>query len=234
MISPALASSSHHKILPKPTLIAIDGPVATGKSVVGRRLARNLRYRFLDTGAMYRAVTWLAMERGVDPEDEAALTDLATTACFRMSDQGDQVLVDGAVVPLEQHRTRIDRLVSVVSKAPGVREALVRKQRQIASEGSIVVAGRDIGTVVAPEAPVKLFFQASGRERAKRRYKELVENGKRIEFAQVLNDLEARDKLDSERADSPLRLALDAHVIDTDCLTVEQVTARALAIIEEG
>ncbi len=218
----------------KSTLIAIDGAVATGKSVVGRLLARRLGYRFLDTGAMYRAVTWLAMERGVDPEDEAALTDLATTACFRMSDQGDQVLVDGAVVPLEQHRTRIDRLVSVVSKAPGVREALVRKQRQIASEGSIVVAGRDIGTVVAPEAPVKLFFQASGRERAKRRYKELVENGKRIEFAQVLNDLEARDKLDSERADSPLRLALDAHVIDTDCLTVEQVTARALAIIEEG
>ena len=96
------------------------------------------------------------------------------------------------------------------------------------------MAGRDIGTVVAPEAPVKLFFRASSRERARRRYKELVEKGKRVEFAQVLNDLEARDKLDSERAHSPLRLALDAHVIDTDCLTVEQVTARALAIIEEG
>ena len=94
--------------MPKPTLIAIDGPVATGKSVVGRQLARNLKYRFLDTGAMYRAVTWLAMERGVDPEDEAALTELAAAACFQMSDQGDQVLVDGAAVPLEQHRARID------------------------------------------------------------------------------------------------------------------------------
>ena len=121
----------------------------------------------------------------------------------------------------------------MVSKVPGVRETLVSKQREIASEGSIVVAGRDIGTVVAPQAPVKLFLQAGSRERAGRRYKELVEKGKRIEFDRVLQDLEARDKLDSERAHSPLRPARDAHLIDTDGLTVEQVMQRVLAIIEE-
>ena len=220
--------------MPKPKLIAIDGPVATGKSVVGRKLARILGCRFLDTGAMYRAVTWLAMERDVDVEDEAALTELAADAHFRMSDEGDQLLVDGARPPLEEHRSRIDRLVSVVSKAPGVRDALVRKQRRMASEGNIVVAGRDIGTVVAPNAPVKLYFHASTGERARRRHEELLENGKNIEFAQVLTDLEARDKLDSERAHSPLRPASDARLIDTDCLSIEQVTQRALAIIEEG
>ena len=218
----------------KPTLIAIDGAVATGKSVIGRRLARSMGYRFLDTGAMYRAVTWLAMESGVDPEDEAALTELADNASFRMSVDGDELLVDGAPPPLEEHRARIDRLVSVVSKAPGVREALVRKQRQIASEGRMVVAGRDIGTVVVPDAPVKLFLKAATAERARRRHKELLEKGKSIEYARVLNDLEARDKLDSERAHSPLRPAADARIIDTDNMTVDQVTQLALAIIEKG
>ena len=217
-----------------PTLIAIDGAVATGKSVVGRRLAHRLGYRFLDTGAMYRAVTWMAMERGVDPEDEESLYALADDACFQMSEEGDQVLVDGSKVPLEHHRARIDQLVSLVSKAPRVREVLVRKQRRIASEGGIVVAGRDIGTVVAPQAPVKLFLKASVGERARRRYKELLENGKPIEFDQALKDLKARDKLDSERAHSPLRPAHDARIIDSDSLTVEQVMERALAIIKEG
>ncbi len=218
--------------MPKPNLIAIDGAVATGKSVVGRRLAERLGYRFLDTGAMYRAVTWLAMQRDVDHEDEASLTELASDASFRMSAEGDELLVNGAPLPLEQHRARIDQLVSPVSKIPGVRQALVRKQREIASEGNIVLAGRDIGTVVAPQAPVKLFLKAATRERARRRHQELVEKGKPIEFAQVLRDLEARDKLDSERAHSPLRPAVDARIINSDSLTVEQVTLHALAIIE--
>ena len=214
-------------------MIAIDGAVATGKSVVGRLLAHRLGYRFLDTGAMYRAVTWLAMERGVHPEDELSLTELASAACFRMSDEGDTLLVDGEPLPLEENRTRIDQLVSPVSKVPGVRDALVREQRRLASEGNIVVAGRDIGTVVAPQAPVKLFLQAATAERARRRHRELVESGKQIKYAQVLRDLEARDKIDSERAHSPLRPADDARIIDSDNLTVEQVAQQALAIIEE-
>ena len=218
--------------MPKPNLIAIDGAVATGKSVVGRRLAERLGFRFLDTGAMYRAVTLLAMQRGIDPEDEASLTELAATASFRMSGEGDELLVNGAPLPLEQHRARIDQLVSPVSKIPGVRQALVRKQREMAAEGNIVLAGRDIGTVVAPQAPVKLFLKAATRERARRRHQELVEKGKSIEFEQVLRDLEARDKLDSERAHSPLRPATDARIINSDRLTVEQVTLHALAIIE--
>ena len=221
-------------LLPKPNLIAIDGAVATGKSVVGRSLAQRLGYRFLDTGAMYRAVTWLAMERGVHHEDEKSLTELASSACFRMSEGGEELLVDGEPLPLEEHRARIDQLVSPVSKVPGVREALVREQRRIASEGNIVVAGRDIGTVVAPQAPVKLFLQAATAERARRRYRELVEKGKQIEYARVLKDLETRDRIDSERAHSPLRPAADARIINSDCLTVEQVTEQALAIIEEA
>ena len=220
--------------MPRPNLIAIDGAVATGKSVVGRSLARRLGYRFLDTGAMYRAVTWLAMERGVHHEDEESLTELASAACFRMSEVGEELLVDGRPLPLEENRASIDQLVSPVSKVPGVREALVQKQREMASEGNIVVAGRDIGTVVAPQAPVKLFFQAGTVERARRRHRELLEKGKRIEYAQVLRDLEARDRIDSERAHSPLRPAADARIINSDCLTVEQVTEQALAIIEEG
>jgi len=221
-------------LLPKPNLIAIDGAVATGKSVVGRSLAQRLGYRFLDTGAMYRAVTWLAMERGVHHQDEESLTELAGASCFTMSEEGNQLLVNGELLPLEEHRARIDQLVSPVSKVPGVREALVCKQRRIASEGNIVVAGRDIGTVVAPQATVKLFFQASTVERARRRYKELVEKGKQIDYTRVLRDLEARDRIDSERAHSPLRPAADARIIDSDRLTVEQVTEQALAIIEEG
>lgn len=220
--------------MPKPNLIAIDGAVATGKTVVGRSLAQRLGYRFLDTGAMYRAVTWLAMERGVHHEDEESLTDLASTACFRMSEGKDELLIDGKPLPLEENRARIDRLVSPVSKVPGVREALVRKQMEIASRGNIVVAGRDIGTVVAPQAPVKLFFQAGTFERARRRHRELLEMGKQIEYTQVLRDLVARDRIDSERTHSPLRPAADAHIINSDCLTVEQVTEQALAIVEEG
>lgn len=182
---------------------------------------------------MYRAVTWLAMQRGVDPEDETSLAELAATAHFTMSADGDDLLVDGLTLPLEEHRARIDQLVSPVSKLPGVRDALVMKQREMASEGNIVMAGRDIGTVVAPHAPVKLYLRAATSERARRRHQELVEQGKSIEFAQVLRDLEARDKLDSERAHSPLRPAADACIIDSDRLTVEQVTRRALSIIKE-
>ena len=220
--------------MPIPTLIAIDGAVATGKSVIGRRLARRLGYRFLDTGVMYRAVTWLSMERGIDPKDETSLAELADATCFQMSHQGEELLVNGASIPLDEHRARIDQVVSLVSRIPAVRKALVRKQRRIASEGRIVIAGRDIGTVVAAEAPVKLFLMASSRERARRRHMEHVAKGKDIEFAQVLRDLEARDKLDSERDHSPLRPADDARLIDTDNLTESQVIDRVLWTIEEA
>jgi len=205
-----------------PTLIAIDGPVATGKSVVGRLISQRLGCRFLDTGAMYRALTWLALQRGVDTHDQPALTDLAHQYPVSVDDEG-QVIIDNRQVPLQDARTQIDQHVSLVAQVPGVREALVAQQRDIAARGRIVMVGRDIGTVVAPDAPLKIYLQASPQERARRRWRELQQQGIAIEQDLVLEQLIRRDKLDSERAHSPLRPAADAHIINTDNLTVEQV-----------
>jgi cytidylate kinase len=220
--------------LSRPNIIAIDGPVATGKSVVGRRLAQRLGYRFLDTGAMYRALTWLAIEQNIDPNDEASLVSLAESATITVGENGEQVFINGRLVPLEEQRLEIGKTVSLVAQVPGVRNAMVHQQRQIAREGKIVMAGRDIGTVVAPSAPLKLYFQASGQERTKRRYEELRARGHAVELDQVLEEMAARDRLDSERVHSPLRPARDAHLIDTEGLTVEQVVEKLMELIGES
>ena len=217
-----------------PSVIAIDGPVATGKTVVGRLLAQRLGYKFLDTGTMYRAITWLAMKQGIDLEDEESLVKLALNSNIQASDKESGVIISVTPATLEEHRTEIDKKISLVSKVQGVREALVKQQQMLAAEGGIVVAGRDIGTVVTPNAPVKLYFQASSRERAKRRHQELCSMGRPMEFAQVLEDLEARDKLDSERAHSPMHPADDAHVIDSEGMTIDDVVQRALELIEKA
>ncbi len=219
--------------MPKPHLIAIDGPVATGKSVVGRIVARKLRFRFLDTGAMYRALTWLALQRGVDIHDNAAPTPLARQHPVSVGKES-QVSIDGRQVPLQEARTEIDKSVSFVARVPGVRDALVAQQRAIAGQGRIVMVGRDIGTVVAPNAPLKFYFQASPQERARRRWLELKQQGLDLDQRQVLDQLTARDKLDTERAHSPLRPADDAHIIDTDNLTVQQVVEVILKLVEEA
>ena len=215
--------------MPKPATIAIDGPGAVGKSAIGSLLAQRLGYRFLDTGAMYRALTWLALELGIDLEDEKALEELALGASIELA--AEAVMVAGRDVTGDIRGEEGERGVSLVAKVAGVRRALVAQQRQMAQGGQVVVAGRDIGTVVLPHAELKLYLAASAEERAHRRYLELVQRGEEANYEQVLAELKRRDKIDSERALAPLQPAPDAKIIDTDGLNIEQVLAEIMGII---
>jgi cytidylate kinase len=208
-----------------PNIIAIDGPVATGKSVVGQLLAQELDYQFLDTGTMYRAIAWLSFKKGLEPEDHEALEALAKTAKIDFSPDSRTVFINDKTVPLMNERSQIDKIVSIISMNPGVRKAMVENQRTIASTGSIVIVGRDIGTVVLPNAPLKLYFEAPLKERASRRYQEMIKQGHNISLFQVIDEISKRDKLDSERKHSPMRPATDAHVINTQGLTVNKVVS---------
>lgn len=218
--------------MPLPTSIAIDGPVASGKTAVGGLVARRLGYRFLDTGAMYRAVTRAALERGTNLADEDALTRLASSLKMHLiaGGAGDRLIVDGEDVTDHLRDARVERAVSPVARVSGVRSALVRQQQAIAGESPIVMVGRDIGTVVLPNAKLKVFLRASVEVRARRRYLELKSKGEAPDYRQVAEDLMRRDKIDSERADSPLRPAEDAFQLDTDHMGVEQVVEKILSI----
>ena len=213
--------------------IAIDGPVASGKTSVGKGVSRRLDYRFLDTGLMYRAVAWLALERGLDPRDEESTGLLAEKTSMCVSDSEDiGVMVDGIQLGMELREPRVDRVVSLVARIPRVRSAMVQLQRDIARDGAIVVVGRDIGTVVLPDADVKLYLEASAKERARRRHSELHESEADVSYARVLRDLEQRDTLDTGRVHSPLAPAADAMVLRTDGLTEDGVVDKVLRIIE--
>jgi len=219
-----------------PTKIAIDGPVACGKSAVGMIVARRLGYRFLDTGMMYRAFTWLVLQRGVDPEDEAGVAKLArdvrveVSASLPGSDDSGRVLVDGEDATAFLVRPDVEAAVSLVSRLPVVREAMVRLQREVSDGGEIVVAGRDIGTVVLPDAGLKVYLEASRLERARRRYEQARLRGQEITLKSVLDELERRDGIDSSRETSHLRAAEDAVVLPTDGLNPDQVVDRILAL----
>ena len=203
--------------------IAIDGPVASGKTVAGRLVAQRLRFRFMDTGVVYRAVTWEALSSGTALEDESALVRLARELTMQLvHEEGDErLLVDGQDITDHLRDPEVERGVSLVAKVPGVRRGLVRQQRAIAEESPIVMAGRDIGTVVLPDAQLKVYLTASVDVRARRRYLELQRQGNSVEYAQVESELKRRDKIDSERVDSPLRPANDAKLIDTNGVEVE-------------
>ena len=214
----------------EPFAIAIDGPSASGKSTVGRRVAEMLGFRFLDTGWMYRAVGWAALGHGVALDDEGALAGLAEGMAFEFAARGGEqrVLVDGEEVTARLHEHAVSGAASAVAALPGVRRALVARQRAIARQGPIVMVGRDIGTVVLADAPVKVYLTASVEVRAERRHRELRAAGEAVGYGQVASDLRRRDKMDSERDDSPLRPAEDAVVIDTDGLSVDEA-AREIA-----
>jgi len=221
-----------------PRVIAVDGSAASGKSTVGRKLAQKLGYPFLDTGLMYRAVTLAAIDRGVDINDRQALSRLAASVRLEVgppqprSTETCSIRIDGSDVTSELRRADVEESVSLVSRVAGVREALVRQQREIAGRQAMVMAGRDIGTVVLPDADLKVYLDASISERARRRHAEFSTQGRAVTRDIVLEDLRRRDQIDSQRAVSPLRPAADATVIATDGLTQEEVLARVLSLVD--
>ncbi|OBG73564.1 MULTISPECIES: (d)CMP kinase [unclassified Mycobacterium] len=217
-------------------VIAIDGPAGTGKSSVSRGLAAELGARYLDTGAMYRMVTLAVLRAGADPADAEAVGRIGSAA--RMSvdydPTGDRYLLEGEDVSAEIRGDDVTRAVSAVSSVPAVRTRLVGLQRSMAEgPGTVVVEGRDIGTVVLPDAPVKIFLTASAETRARRRNDQNVAAGLADDYEAVLADVRRRDHLDSTRAVSPLRAADDAVVVDTSEMTEQQVIAHAVELVQQ-
>lgn len=210
-------------------IVAIDGPSGAGKSTVAKAVAKKLGFSCLDTGAMYRSVAWLAVQKGIPLDDDARLGELAGACCIEFGHvEGDpipkQVFIDGHDVTVAIRTSDIDKAVSPVSAAPSVREAMVLQQRRIGAKGDYVIEGRDIGTTVFPDAEVKVFMTASDEERAHRRVRQNVDRGVgSIDYEEVLADLKRRDEYDSNRASSPLRPADDAVMMDTTGLYIEQV-----------
>ena len=217
----------------KASVIAIDGPVASGKSTVGRLVAQKLGYRFVDTGQMYRAVTWLALHRGIDPSDEVGLSKLAAEAQVELSSGDGRVTIQGHDVTNEIYSREVEAAVSPVSAVSGVRKCLVEQQRRLAQGGHIVMVGRDISTAVLPQSGLKVFITASVEERARRRYKERAEKGQ-ADYQAILDNLRRRDDIDSHRAISPLRPAPDAHIVDTEGISAEQVADRIVSLAQES
>lgn len=206
--------------------IAIDGPAGAGKSTVAKKLARWLGFLYIDTGAMYRAVTYEALQKGVSLDDEMALTDLARNMNITISvdpDNETAIYVDMREVTRNIREPVVSRHVSLVARVPGVRRALVRLQQQLAAAGGVVMEGRDIGTVVLPNADFKFYLTASPLERAKRRARELEEKGHRIDLDQLAGEIAERDSIDSTRITDPLKPAQDAVIIDCSSVDADQV-----------
>jgi cytidylate kinase len=204
-------------------IVAIDGGVASGKSAVGRRVAEKLVLPFIDSGLMYRAITRLAAQRGIDPRDQEAVTRLAESTKIRIV--GERVWADGVELTEGIYDTDYADALPVISANPGVRKALVDQQRRMAHSG-VVMAGRDIGTVVFPNAEHKFFLVASHDEKVRRRAAQYERRGERVDEEAMRKEVEIRDRVDSERPVAPLRPAEDAIIIDTDNLDVEQVVDR--------
>jgi len=221
----------------RPVAIAIDGPAASGKSTVGQALAERLGCLYFDTGVMYRAVTWAALDRSIAVEDEAAVTTLAEALDIEVTeatvDDGRQytVLADGVDVTWAIRKRAVDVNVSPVSTYAGVRRALVAQQRRVAAGRAVVMVGRDIGTVVLPDADLKIYLDATVEERARRRWRQLRERGKAADWQEVLDMMRRRDRIDSSRDVAPLRAAEDAVVLDTTTLSVEEVVDEAERLV---
>jgi cytidylate kinase len=218
-------------------MIAIDGPAASGKTTLGKRLAEALGYLFFDTGVMYRAVTWAALKQDVSVYDEAAVSGLAEKSqidirpASQEDGRGYDVLLDGEDVTWEIRRPQVEGNVSIVSVYPGVRRALTVQQRRIGLRGRVVMAGRDIGTVVLPEADIKIYLDASAEERARRRYTERLERGESADLQAILAVVRERDRIDSTRAVAPLRPADDAFIVDSDNLSADQVLDKVIRLV---
>ena len=213
--------------------IAIDGPSGAGKSTLARRLAAQLGYLYVDTGAMYRAIGLYALRRGADPSDEAAIAALlpGIHLALRWQDGAQHILINEEDVSAYIRTEEVSMAASRVAALPAVRAFLLETQRGLAKTDNIVMDGRDIGTVVLPDAQVKVFLTATPEARAKRRYAELIERGEQAEYAQVLEDVRRRDKNDSSRAAAPLRRAEGAVTLNTTDLTLESSFEALCAIV---
>lgn len=214
-----------------PNIVAIDGPAASGKTTIANQLAEMWGYLFFDTGVMYRAVTWLALHKGISTKDEKVLSELADSIKIDVAppsqDDGREydVIADGLDVTWKIRKKKVDSRVSRVSAYQGVRKALTRQQRRIGLQGEVIMVGRDIGTVVLPEADLKIFLDANVEVRAKRRYIQRMERGEKVEQIKILRKLKKRDRIDSTREFAPLRPAEDAVLLNTDNLTIPEVVA---------
>jgi cytidylate kinase len=224
--------------MPFPTNIAIDGPAGSGKTTLGRKLATHLGYVFFDTGVMYRAVTWAALNAQVDLDDQAQVTQIAETADIAVHkpsvDDGrdNDLIVNGVDITWDIRTPAVDANVSKVAAYPGVRTALTKQQRKIGTRGPIVMVGRDIGTVVLPDADFKLYLDASVEERARRRHMERLARDGESSYDETLASMQKRDQIDSTREVAPLKPADDARYLSCDDLNADEVLDRSIILIE--
>ncbi|PTV99317.1 cytidylate kinase [Halanaerobium saccharolyticum] len=212
-------------------VVAIDGPGGAGKSTIARLLAQKLNYLHLDTGAMYRAVTLAALRENIDFNQQEKLIELARKIDISF-DQKGEIFLDGENVSEEIRKAEVNKHVSQTAAVKGVRDVLVKKQQQLARNNKVVMDGRDITTVVLPEADHKFFLTASLEERARRRYQEVRSKNKDADFEKIKESIARRDKMDSEREHSPLKKAEDAVLVDTTNLSIDEVLAKMIEIIE--
>ncbi len=220
-------------------IIAIDGPAGSGKSTIGKLLAEYLDYLYFDTGVMYRAVTLAAINQGIDIENELRVSSIAKNVKIDLqtptiNDGRDcDILMEDQDVTWDIRSPEVDAKVSIVSAYPKVRQVLSEKQRQIGLQGRVVMMGRDIGTVVLPEADLKIYLEASLEERARRRYHERIQRREDVDYNSILTMLRERDRIDSTREFAPLKPADDSIVIDTDGLNIQQVFATIVKLAEK-
>ncbi len=227
--------NQHPNSVNRREIIAIDGPAGSGKSTTARAVAAKLNFTFLDTGALYRAVTYLALAQEIDLYEENALDRLIGGTEFELSTSGDETCVwaNGEEISQKIRTIEVTNNVSVVSKYTKVRNAMVGLQRKIASDGKFVVEGRDIGTVVFPDARLKIFLIASLETRTNRRKLELQKNGVEIPFAKLYQEIAIRDKIDSERAVAPLKKADDAIELDTTKMTIDEQVDKIVTLYRQ-
>ena len=214
--------------------IAMDGPAGSGKSTIAQRLAETLDYLYLNSGSMYRAMTLLSLREGGDPTNVSTLTKLAQSCRIDFLDNGKITLLNGEDVSDFLRTPEIDRAIVDVAKVPEVRHEMVKQQRRIGEKGGIIVEGRDVTTVVFPDADLKFYINASVEERAKRRFAEQKAKGIETTLAQVEKEIRERDEMDESREHSPLRTAEDAIVVDTTSMTINQVVDFVLNRVEES
>lgn len=217
----------------KRPIVAIDGPAGSGKSTLAKMAAEQLGFIHIDTGALYRSVALATIEHGIDAADTEAVAQLCASLAieFRADSGQNQIFLNGENVSAKIRTESVSKLASQVSSISGVRSALLSLQRSLGNQGGAVMEGRDIGTVIFPDAEVKIFLTASTEERAKRRLKELTARGESAELASVMSEMQVRDKNDSERAIAPLRKADDATELDTTGLTIDQVLQRIVNLV---